>query len=216
MNAGSPLWALFEIPAPILFALRVAAGIGAGLIGWFGTGPLFRILFRMAFHRPTPRWLVGWARLGGAVGLGLLVYYFLPIGGGPGWGWGTGGGGGSGGKSGDNGGQVETDKTKDKTGKDVTKPGKQAREVVDVELIGGARYKGEERYYLLENKEPAKSREELRNHFEKNKERIIVRIVTTPDSPGAGTGVLEELRTLANEFGIPTVGPMDEGPAPKK
>ena len=76
MNEGTLLGVL-DVTATLLGSLRLAAGIGAALAGWFATGPVVRVLYRGAFHRPAPGWFMPWTRLGGAALLGFLVYYYF-------------------------------------------------------------------------------------------------------------------------------------------
>src|SRR5689334_18126058 len=95
MTLGT-LLAAIDITATVFWVVRLAAGFGGALVGWFVTGPVTRLLYRGAFQRPAPGWLVSWARLGGAALVGLLLFYFLPLGGGRGFGWGPGAGSGPG------------------------------------------------------------------------------------------------------------------------
>src|SRR5262245_31833802 len=145
----SELVAFIDLTAPIFLVLRVVAAIGAALVGWFATGPVVRILYRLIVRRGVPSWVLPWSRLAGAMVCGFLVYYFLPLGGGPGWGWGLGAGGGPGRGPGQGGDKTEKQPRRDKSLKeesDKSLPDKTIREPVAVELIGGEQYKGDEKY----------------------------------------------------------------------
>ena len=65
MNEGV-LQGAFDVTAVLFLVLRLAAGVGGALVGWFLTGPVVRLLYRGAFHRPAPGWLLPWTRLAGA------------------------------------------------------------------------------------------------------------------------------------------------------
>ena len=201
-----------ELAAIAFFVLRVAAAIGAAIVAWFLTGPSVRMLYRIATRRGIPGWIVPWARLAGAVVCGLLVFYFLPLGGGAGWGWGPGAGGGPGRGPGQ-GGQQSTNSKKEESQKeqtDKTLPAKMLREPVAIELIGGEQYKGDEKYYLLWRQPPALSLGEVEDQFKKNKEAWEVHIVLTPNSVGEGQGAFMRLKNLADKYGIPTVRRLED------
>lgn len=218
MIAGT-LWAIIDLTGPIFFALRVVAGIGAASVGWFLTGPSVRILVRVGFRRGVPGWLMPFFRAGGAVGLGLLVFYFLPLGGGPGWGWGLGGGGGPGLGAGDVSGQDNRDaitnaKTRDSKAKGP--PGKLVREPVEIELLGGERYQGQDKFYLLKRQAPAVSLEQVEAYFKEKPDRLEVRIIMDPDgSVGFRHPAYISLDALARKYKIPTLALGDE-PQPSK
>ncbi|MBI3409255.1 MAG: hypothetical protein HY040_12985 [Planctomycetes bacterium] len=207
------LFGFIDLTAPVFFVLRVAAGIGAAMVGWFATGPVVRLLYRLAFQRGVPNWVLPWSRLVGAVLCGLLVYYFLPLGGGNGWGWGAGAGGGPGRGPGDGSGQTSDQTKKDapaKDNRDKSLPAKTVREPVAIELIGGDQYKGDEKYYLLKRQPPAVSLTELEAYFKNHKDRLEVHIVLTPNSVGEGQGALRRLKDLADTYRIPTVRRVEE------
>src|SRR5205807_7646161 len=54
------LLGVLDVTATLLGGLRLAAGFGAALAGWFATGPVVRVLYRGAFHRPAPGWFMPW------------------------------------------------------------------------------------------------------------------------------------------------------------
>ena len=91
-----PLFAQAGLTDAVFWALRAAAGLGGALVGWFVSDPLTRLLYRAAFAKPPPGWVLPWAKLAGAILVGLLVFFFIPLGGGPGgFGFGPGQGGGA-------------------------------------------------------------------------------------------------------------------------
>lgn len=165
-----------------MLALRLLAGLGAGYVAWLLLGPLVRIPFRMTQNKAMPPWGVLTSRLGGSFLVGLLVFSLLPIGiggrGGPGLGSGAGDGGdgthqGSNGDHPGKGGQAAVEKKKKEVfkvdkggppgGQDKKKKGEAAptggqgfpgRVVVPIELLGGRRYKGDGRFYLVHGKYP--------------------------------------------------------------
>src|SRR4051794_39058067 len=78
----------------LTLGFRLIFALVGGVIGWFATPPVFRVLFRLAFHRPAPGTTVFAARLVGALVIGTILFLYAPGAGGGGWGFGGGGGGG--------------------------------------------------------------------------------------------------------------------------
>jgi hypothetical protein len=135
-----------------------------------------------------------WAKLTGAIVVGLLVFYFIPLGGGPGgFGFGPGEGGGAGlgaGKGGDKSGQTSPkDKgtAGEKKGPEAA-PQSAVREPVEIELLGGDRYQGDQRFYLIGRTGPAKSLDEVKEYLdERHREKPLeVRIYLTKRSQSVG------------------------------
>ena len=188
MNDPLAIFAQVDLLTAFVWVIKVAAGVGGAIVGWFATGPVVRLLYRVAFHRPVPSWLLPWTKAGGAVLLGFLFYLIVSLGGGLGLGWGAGDGGG--------------DKQK------VT------RTRLTIELIGlpDPRFKGEERYYLLNDKTPAMNRNEVEAHFKKSPDPLEVFIKLTDTSPGLGLGVLDRLHELMTTHEIPNVTPREKEP----
>jgi len=167
------LLGVIDVTATLLWVLRIGLALGGAVVGWFVSGPVIRLLYRGAFRRPAPGWLIPWARLGGAALIGLLVFYFLPLGwgGGGGWGWGLGAGGGPGLGTGDGSGYKRAEKAvlADKNGEASKKIDLEA---LEIELVGGTRYQGEGRLYLINRRQPAVNLAEVDDHIKKNKERL--------------------------------------------
>src|SRR5947207_684544 len=117
----------------ILFPLRILLACGGALMGWLLLNPLFRGLFRVAFQRPIPGALLTVLRFTGAVGVGLLVFFFLPIGG-----TGPGGGDGKDGKPGYVSGDKPRKDDKKQDGKEVG--GGTPEETLRVEMVRSKDY----------------------------------------------------------------------------
>jgi hypothetical protein len=182
----------------LFWGVRIIAGLGGALVGWFIMPPLIRILLRLAFHKPAPNWVVSWLRLVGAVLFGIFVAFCVHLGGGFGFGPGGGGGGygsgsGKNGKGGDGTSKVaDAKKVTDSSAKSAELENK-ARDSLPIELLGGQRYKGDERYYLIERKEPARTLAEVDEFLQKNPGKYkMVQIVLTPES------VFEEHRAVTS------------------
>jgi hypothetical protein len=200
MMAGI-LLGVIDVTAMIFWVLRLAAGVGGALIGWFSTGPLARIMYRVVFRRPVPGWLLPWARLGGAALAGLLLFYFLPLGGGSGFGWGPGAGGGPG-RGPDKGSEKAADgqaaRDQKRTGdKPVTH-----REALEIELVGGPLYRGDGRFYLINRRAPAVALEEVEGYLKSHQDRLAeyVTIVLTPTSVDAGHRAVLRLNTIIEKY----------------
>ena len=210
MNEGAVLAAI-DVVNTLFWLLRVAAAIGGALVGWFGTAPLVRLLYRAAFHRPVPRWLVPWARLVGAGLFGFLIFYYLPLGGGSGLGWGPGPGGGPGAGPGNGSankdGKGSTDSAKPHaTDKNVAPMPKMVLETLEIELIGGKRYKNDGlfRFYLIKRLEPAVSLDEVEDYLKKNKDRLEkdVTVVLTSESVAAQHNAVLRLNTIIERYAL--------------
>jgi hypothetical protein len=189
-------WLDLGLSTNLQIFLRGAAAVGGLVIGWFVTGPIVSLLFRAAFRKPTPSSLYYSCKAGGAIAAAYVIFVFLPIGlGGGGLGFGPGGGGpgdgkGSGGGSG---------KTKTKNGDGPAK-GDAKGETIAIELLGGDRYKGDDRFYLIDGKEPAVTLKEVERLFQDNKGGLRVEIILTRDSVGEKHGAVTRLQSLANKY----------------
>jgi hypothetical protein len=193
--------AAIDVTASLFWVLRVAAGVGGAVVGWFVSAPVVSVLFRAAFQRAAPRWLSPWVRLAGACLIGLLVFYFLPLGGGSGFGWGPGAGGGPGLGPGDGTGKTGNEKAAKQDKSSATE--KPKLETLDIELIGGKRYQEDGRFYLIRRQEPVVNLDAVADYLEKNKERLAeyVNIVLTPASVDAQHGAVLRLRTVIEKHG---------------
>jgi hypothetical protein len=150
-----------DIRELFFFVLRLMACVGGFLVGWFVTGPVASLGYWLISRRSLPQFANYWAKLIVGIGVALLVFWFLPLGGGGGGGGGSGGGIGKGigpGK-GDSGAPkdaihgkglgVEPAKTDEKT--DGAAP---ATEILVIEVLGGDDVQ-EGKYYLIGRQPPA-------------------------------------------------------------
>jgi len=187
----------------LLWTFRIIAALGGAVVGWLVAGPVVRLLVRGAFHRPASP---GTLFAGKICGAGLVgTIFFLLVGLGGNFGFGPGGGGGKGNGTG-NGGTGSADKkgcdsTTDK--KNDTSP--KLRSVVQIELLGGDRYKGDNRFFLLHRKEPALTLKDIDKYFQENKDlevHIIIR--TAPEmSVSEHSPTVSRLRNLADKYKFP-------------
>jgi hypothetical protein len=164
-----------EITDIFFFALRLMAAAGGFLAGWFATGPLATLLARLAFHRSMPEWTVYWAKLAGGLLVGLLVFWYLPLGLGGGGGGGSGGGTGKGvGPHADGPG---TGKTATGKGDDTGKGGPRAtdtgkgKDILEIEVLGGTAVK-DGKYYLINRKAPAVDKTAMEAYLDANRARL--------------------------------------------
>jgi hypothetical protein len=206
---------LFGLPEAALWVLRVIAAIGAVLVGWFVSDPLARVGYRLIAGKPIPGWTLPWIKITGALVLGLLVYYFIPLGGGPGgWGYGPGLGGGPGKGAGEGGTETQGKAASGKTDKQPPakdKPAEESpeavvRKPVEIEVLGGKRYPGDNRYYLLRSTDKAKTLQEVEGYFKEHAGKLELRIIVTSESPdNTITGVTDALQRVANQYQIPSL-----------
>jgi len=194
------------MPAVVYETLRVVAVVAGALVAWFAAGPIASGLTRLAFQRSLPQAGQVVARVGGSLLAGVLIYVFFTLG--PGWGPGGGGAGTNGGTGDDKGpGIAGTDKVKDKVIKDkpvtekpiTDKNGKPAHtDWLFIEVIGGERYPGGGKYYLLQRKDPPVSRDDVEALLKEKKQAFReIHIVLTGDSNG---GAETRLRKKLDEL----------------
>ena len=181
-------WGMEDMRGMIFMAIRITAGVVAFAAGWFLSSPCWRLVYRLAFRQGVPGGLLGVLRLSTAGLVGAGVFFFLPLGGGNGWGWGSGSGGGPGDGTGTGtgtGNQVAKVDPNDKSTN--PNPGKtpavKKREKISIEVLGGENplYKGDENFYLVQQKEPPQTIEEVEKYVTDNKDRIIVDVVINPE-----------------------------------
>jgi len=206
------VFAQLGLPEAALAVLRVIAGVGGAFVGWFVSDPLARVTYRLAAGKPIPGWTLPWIKVAGAILVGLLVYFFIPLGGGPGgWGYGPGLGGGPGKGPGEGGTQTNGNAASGKTDEKQPADSKQksvekspeavVRKPVEIEVLGGKRYPGENRYYLLRTTGKAMTLPEVETYFKEHGSKLELHVVITNDSPdNAITGVTDALTGLASRY----------------
>jgi hypothetical protein len=198
------LFAHLDVVAHVYWGIRIMAGLVAALIGWYACGPLTRLLYRLSFHRPVPGWLLPWGKLSGAASVGLLTYFFLPLGGGGGLGWGPGLGGGPGKGPGEGDGTNPVTIAQAKQEAPVRPRPKKAATVIEIEILGGMNYPGEGRYYLLNRIGPPRSLNDIQDLLRKSEDKIEVDIILTENSVPREHGAVVRLRGLLDADRIPT------------
>lgn len=189
------------ITAPIFWLIKIAAALGGAIIGYLISGPAIRLLYRLAFQRPAPGWMVPLGKLGGAALLGALFFFMVSLGG-SGWGWG-GGGGGSGDGVGPGTGPTSGDKPKPGMGTNE----KATREKLVIELLGGNRVGADGRYYLLNGREPAKTLGEVEDVIKQKPDKIIANLQFTDESVALRHPAVERLRDMLQRHQVPIVMP---------
>jgi hypothetical protein len=146
-----------------------------------------------------------------AATLATVLFLVVHFGGGSG---GLGFGPGLGGVPGKGAGQGGTDDVaqdgKKPTSDDKAKPADKppapvTRKPIDIEVLGGDRYPGEDRYYLLKATNKAMTLGEIDAYFKENADRIELHVIITDDSVAKGVGIREDLIDRANRHGIPSL-----------
>src|SRR5438034_1102815 len=66
---------------PFLLFVKIPAAVGGALLGYFASGPVIRLLYRTAFHRPVPGWLLPLGKLSGGAILGAVLFFLVGLGG---------------------------------------------------------------------------------------------------------------------------------------
>src|SRR6185295_17363677 len=136
-----------------------------------------------------PPALLPWLKFCTGAVLSALLYTLVHLGSGGGWGWGGGGGSGSGGGKGDGkgSGTGELKMPGDPSKKGTTgepKTSAPSREILTVELLGGNRYPGDGKYYLVGGKEPAITLAAFDEILKNRGEKIELHIRYSADSVG--------------------------------
>lgn len=202
-----------DLPSAFYFGLRLVVAVGAGILGWFLAAPLATGLYRLAFHKQiSPSGAFG-SRVSGAIVLGLLAFILIPIGsGGGGWGGpGTGpGGGASGGDSQNQGGGSGFLPGGSGNGKTATqKEGPKAD--LPIEIVTVDRYaKDNEHCYLIQQKEPPKTIEEVDAFLQetKGKWKLMV-IIIYSNSLNYKDEPVKRLEQAASKYGLNTIIPRE-------
>jgi len=203
---------LSEFQGIIFFVVRLFLGIVAGFLAWLGSGPLLRLLYRLAFHRPAPSVPLTVGRLAVAILVGVLVFLYFPIGGGGlGWGWGPGSGGGPGAGPGKGGTALGKGEGKEKPGTTFKEPSEKepAKELLTIALIPSKLYEpGSDRYYLVGGDWPPKTLQEVKKVLEAGKGRWAqLRIVIYANSVSEAAPAVHRLEELAEQLGVSWVRP---------
>lgn len=209
----------FGLSETVLHIVRIIASVGGAVLGWFVCDPVTRLLYRLSFRGATPGSILLGAKVTGAATLSLLIYFFMPLGGGGGGlGWGPGLGGGPGKGAGQGGDQAAVSDGASKDAKDAKPPAKDKAdttpkatlESVEIEIISRDRFNyedGKDRFYLLKRAEPAISLTELEHYFKTNRTKIEVTPVLTrmsiPD--GEKDQPLGQLLALTKKYNVKTL-----------
>jgi hypothetical protein len=187
----------------LVWTFKVIAALGGAVIGWFVGGPVIRLLVRGAFHRPAGSGTVFFGKICGAGLVGTLFFFLVGLGGDFGFGRG-GGGNGSGtgtGNGGNGSGEKKGNDSEDKKG-DITP---KLRPILEIELLGGDRYKDDERFFLLHRKEPALTLKEVEKYFQEHNDlEVHIVIRTAPEmSVSENSPTVIRLRKLADKYKLP-------------
>ncbi len=200
----------FGLSEGVLHIVRIIASVGGAVVGWFVCDPLTRLLYRVSFRGATPGSLLLGTKLGGAVTLSLLIYFFMPLGGGGGFGFGPGPGGlpgkghGEGGSASNGIPKTRKDAKDKKDAKTTEAPNSSEHvETVEIEILGGDRVQNK-RYYLIKGSAAPFTDDELKRYFEKNHGKIKVIPVLTDESVGLDrdNNPLIKLKKLADDCKI--------------
>lgn len=147
------------IPDIGLILLKWLAVIGGAALGGLLCGLIVQLLGRALFHRALPKPALKVIRLLGGLALGLLVWLWVFGEGGMGGMGGSGGYWPFGAKGGSGIATIVEATTKQKTS--ATAPSSARPDFLRVEMLGGDRYKGDERFYLIEGEKTPRTLSEL-------------------------------------------------------
>jgi hypothetical protein len=186
---------------PFLLFIKVPAAIGGAFVGYVASGPVVRLLYRAAFHRPAPGWIMPLGKLAGGALFGAILFLLVSLGGNGGWGLFPGRGSGSGDGIAAKG---------ESNGKST--PGKiePPRERLDIELLGGVRITGEGRYYLLDKESQAKTLEEVEAAIKDRADKIEIHLLATDESVAKKHQARTRLSELLQRYRIPLVLPNEQ------
>ena len=194
-----------DLSTPFFSAIRIIVGIGGFFVGYIFSAPFWRFCYWLRYRRSiNTTGLLPLLKLLSGVTLALLLYVYLPIGG---LGLGGGGTGVGGGKGSGSGPGIDDQPGKGSVGPQTTVKGATTtqRKVVPIELIGGARYKGEGKYYLIDRKEPAVARDEVENLLKSDPTKLEIQLLFTSQSVHVEHPAAEAIRTLARQYQVPVL-----------
>jgi hypothetical protein len=183
-----------------LLAVLGGAVLGGLLIGAFAQS----VVKLVTAGKRMPRAAHNLIRITGAVAVGLAIYFVLGPGGFGGLGWGLGGGGS---------GTGHTGTTQHGTGgtstQQPTSPASQPETArpLGIEMLGGKRYKGSERFYLIVGAKEPVTFEEVRKTIEQRKQaksplEAIEIIIRDDDSVSEVDPTVAKLRRLAEDLSL--------------
>jgi hypothetical protein len=197
-----PLYGLSVLEI-VSFALKVLATVSGGILGWYITPPVVRVLVRIALHKPAPGPLVTVSRVMGALIVGAIIWAIWSFGFGDGWGFGPGLGSGAGLGPGSGGKQAAVKNGESKETTDKAKSSKNAEvplpETLSIQMRGGAGV--EKQFYLVQNQ--PMTLDEVRQVLEKQRDHLkTVEIVIDENSVPERHAAVLSLRRLAHSQGF--------------
>jgi hypothetical protein len=213
LPAFSPATAAPYAPADAVLSLgdtiiKSLAILGGALLGGLAVGLLVQLLVKLAVHKPTPRGVLIFFRILGAIAAGLAVYVFVFGTGGGGFGWGSGWGGtgtgtGAQGLVGDTRPNLSPERPSSAPPSTPVERGNS----LTVEMLGGKRYTGGNRFYLAEGTNEPKTLEELRKIIELRTQgtppiQVIEIVLREDDSVSERDPAVTKLRQLAEDLGL--------------
>ena len=184
--------------------LKILAVAGGATVGGIGGGLLLRLIAKVSFGRNTPRVPLRIVQALGATGMGVFVYYWAFNSGGSGLG-GAGTTFGGKGQGTSLSADLDAGKTKQDTAKADTLQEKPpaGTTIVRVEMLGGARVKGD-RFYILDGEKEAKNLAELREavRVQQQKDKVTIEridIVIYEDSVAPDHPAVRDLEKWAKQ-----------------
>ncbi len=210
------------VPLPAMldlgwYVVKVLAVLGGAATGGFCSGLLLRLLVKFWLRRPVPRSMLIPVQILGAVALGLAVWLWLSSVGtsGPGGGGLFGFGSGSGSETG----QAANHEKKESSGQTTSrdKTVLDASEIMRIEVLGGDRVH-EQRFYLIDGNEEAKTLAELRQAIlarQQQKDKLPLKgieILFNENSVARNHLAMRNLEKLAKDQDLAVTFPKGSGP----
>jgi hypothetical protein len=171
----TPTLLAWAVPGFVVEVVRIVLCALGAVLAWFIAAPMARGLVRLFLRMPLGEVGQFFARMGGAATAALLIYFFLPIN------IGTGGSGGPGlGEGPGDGSKGGTAKGKDDK-KNTDKSGKTGKEKngdsdspirVAILVLGGSEYKGDNKAYRIESKDPDVKLGDIEKYIETHKDKL--------------------------------------------
>lgn len=202
----------FDLPSLAMLGVKVFLAIAAGFAGFYLSTPLIALLYRLAFQKPAPQSVKVPGRLVCAMILGILAFFYIPLGSG-GFGWG--GGSGSGGP-GDGGGQVANGKDTEKkdqnkgTGKNEKKKGETLAIEMMVSEVYQKNYRDTGKYYLIQGEKEPRTLEEIKALLTRNKNKWSqLEIIIYANSMASSHPAVLALEQTAEQFQLDVTRPTE-------
>jgi hypothetical protein len=176
------------------------AVVGGAAVGGVLFGVFVLLAGRLLRRKRVPRLVLNGGRLLGAAVFGVVVYWLVFGLGGSGFGLGGGSGFGLGGQ-GSNGGTTQPGTSPTTQPRTATAPASERSQILSIEMLGGDRYKGKDRFYLVEGVAEPQTLDEVRQLIQRREGQLkeLEIVIRQKGSVAEGHAAVQQLKQLADD-----------------